>query len=168
MRKLPLKKGLFVLSIPLILYLGYKILLGVILIFYFVFGYINITGTRTHILYETDHQRLLNACRNLLDQGYYGHYDFTSKMDVNGPNIPPEVLELKPSYVVIDRSGVLKMEMTGGFSHLGVFAYRNDSNDPNVRYGNKKLLDGLWYYDDGYEGNTNFDKYIESLRPKKK
>jgi len=89
-------------------------------------------------------------------------------MDVNGPNIPPEVLELKPSYVVIDRSGVLKMEMTGGFSHLGVFAYRNDSNDPNVRYGNKKLLDGLWYYDDGYEGNTNFDKYIESLRPKKK
>ena len=31
-------------------------------------------------------------------------------------------------------------------------------------YGDRKLLDGLWYYDDGYKGDPNsFDKKIDRI-----
>jgi hypothetical protein len=65
--------------------------------------------------------------------------------------------------------------MLGGLDHFGVYAYPLDyEKQPHAskELGHKKLLDGLWYYDDGYHHCANqeefeeYDKYIESLRPK--
>jgi hypothetical protein len=42
--------------------------------------------------------------------------------------------------------------MHGGFDHFGVYAYPEDFKEPHdsFRYGDRKLIDGLWYYDEEY------------------
>ena len=88
--------------------------------------------------------------------------------------------ELKHStqtYAYINYNGRVILEMAGGLDHFGVYAYPEDFKKPphaSEELGHKKLLDGLWYFDDGYQYCSNpqefeeYDKYIESLRPKGK
>jgi len=60
--------------------------------------------------------------------------------------------------------------MLGGFGHLGALAYPEDFKEPwpNFKYGHKQLIPGLWYYDDGYDGNPKYDSKIEALLKKRK
>jgi hypothetical protein len=55
----------------------------------------------------------------------------------------------------------IKREM----SHFGVNIYPEDFKEPkgNFKYGDRELLPGLWYYDEGYLRNPEFDKIIEKL-----
>jgi hypothetical protein len=124
-------------------------------------------------LVQTDHQKLLTACRELLAEGHYGRYKVINSREPNSPVFPQAILSLKPTYVYIGDSGFVTVEMWGGMSHFGVRAFSEDftnayKEDKRINWGNKKLLDGLWYYDDGYENNPGFEKYIESLKPKTK
>ena len=79
---------------------------------------------------------------------------------------PKPILELAPTYVYIDEndSGRVMVEMHGGFDHFGVEAYAEDYKKPSYfEYREKELLPGLWYYDDGYIHNPEYDKRIDTL-----
>ncbi len=78
---------------------------------------------------------------------------------------PEPIPSLRPNHVTIDE-GRLKIEMMYmGWSSLGVFAYREGYPEypPPAKNGDRKLLDGLWYYDDGYLGDPGYDRYIGEL-----
>ena len=55
------------------------------------------------------------------------------------------------------------MEMMGGLDSFGVYAYPEGYEKPphTTALGDKKLINGLWYYDDGYNVNPEeYDKQI--------
>ena len=54
--------------------------------------------------------------------------------------------------------------MHGAYTHFGVFAYPEDFNEPfeGYKYGHRKLIDGLWYFDDEYD-YPEYDKKIDAL-----
>lgn len=84
---------------------------------------------------------------------------------------PKPILDLAPNYVNIDEDdcGRVMVEMLGGLSHFGVLAYTEDYQKASwAVYGDKELIPGLWYYDDGYEGNPRYQKKIDALLQKRK
>jgi len=130
---------------------------------------------RERILCKTDHQALLEACREVLNQG---DLDPGRKYKVRNAQHDPEVsqfpkpiLDLAPNYLLIeDIAGNLRLEMHGGTDHFGVRAYPKDFRKPfpSYEYADKELIPGLWYYDDGYNHNPEYDKKIDDLIQKYK
>ena len=58
------------------------------------------------------------------------------------------------------------IEMMGGMDHYGVSVYREDYSGTQFagfKYGDRELVPGLWYYDDGYDENPRYGKKIEGL-----
>jgi hypothetical protein len=79
---------------------------------------------------------------------------------------PQPILDLEPSVVCIgDTVEYVRLEMAGGTNHFGVRAYPENFQKPfsNFEYGDKELIPGLWYYDDGYNHNPEYGKKIEDL-----
>ena len=123
------------------------------------------------LLYKTDHKALLDACREVMDN----RSKYAKDPDVHGgdseddsypnpidPNLPPIIRQLGASYIVAEDAHV-RIELGGGFHHYGVNAYLEGAEGQ----GDKKLLDGLWYYDDGYRERPNYwERKLEGLRPK--
>ena len=128
---------------------------------------------RVRLLYRTDHESLLLACRELSKKKAAGilksqMYNILFDPHSEAAKFPTAILELEPNYVFIDNDGRIMIEMLGGLDHFGVNAYPEDyeKSSDMEKLGDKKLLDGLWYYDDGYLANPDdYDKQIESLRP---
>jgi hypothetical protein len=137
------------------------------------------------ILCDTDHQALLNAGREILskipkDRLNNPHADggiYSSSLNVpKGIQIPQAIKDLKSSYVVCYEvndsylSIYLSLEMHGGMDHFGVKIYPEDFKKPHdyFEYGDRELLPGLWYYDDGYLHNPEYDKRIDELIKKHK
>ena len=57
------------------------------------------------------------------------------------------------------------LEMHGGFVHFGFWAYSKSFKEPypNYKYGARQLIDGLWYYDDGYsDDNPRYKKKVDA------
>jgi hypothetical protein len=132
---------------------------------------------QVRLLCETDHKVLLEACRELsgraargdLKQG--GKYNVRRDRHPKASRFPQPILDLNPSYVYIDEndSGRVMVEMHGGLHHFGVQAYTEDYKKSSwAVYGDKELIPGLWYYDDGYLNNPEYDKPIEALLQKRK
>lgn len=131
---------------------------------------------RVRLLYKTDHQALLGACRELsrrvsvgdLKPGKYLLSGSSRRKEVS--QFPQPILDLGPINVFIDYDGRVMLEMAGGLDHFGVSAYPEDYKKPphTEKLGDKKLIPGLWYYDDGYRDNPEYEKIIEALRPKGK
>jgi len=125
---------------------------------------------RIRLLYRTDHATLLDACRKIIKdkrEGKWpeGRYNVSFRPHPDAAKLPETILKLKPTWLWINNERVM-IEMFGGLDHFGVYAFsKGFSEADQKKYGNKKLLDGLWYYDDGYRKATNYDQYIESLRP---
>ena len=117
-------------------------------------------------LLSTDHQALLGACRELSRQVASGGLK-------SGTYVAPEVLRfpepiptLRPNHVTIDRDGLVKIEMGTGRSPLGVCAYPEGypRYPPPFKYGDRRLLEGLWYYEDGYSTHPEaFDRKIDEI-----
>ena len=80
------------------------------------------------------------------------------------------ILDLAPNYVTIHTGGQVTIEMLGGTDHCGVQAYPEDYEKlvhRDFKFGDTKLLDGLWYYDQGYEiHGPQYENRVERLRPK--
>jgi hypothetical protein len=124
-----------------------------------------------NLLYKTDHKALLAACREVIhNRAKYGTNpnvhgaDTVDRFypDPCDPNMPAVVRALQPAYIVAEDSHV-RIELGGGFHHYGVYAYAGVTQGG----GDKKLLDGLWYYDDGFEEcPEEWEKKLEALRPK--
>ncbi|MGB2864639.1 MAG: hypothetical protein WBC05_15035 [Sedimentisphaerales bacterium] len=126
------------------------------------------------LLSETDHQTLLEACRKLsreIDQGnqlpryrYFVRHEPSPEIT----QFPKVILDLEPMFVDIWTDGRVVVGMSGGIHHYGVRAYPENYNKPNddFEFGDKKIIDGLWYYEDEY--NPKYDKWVESLLEKGK
>ncbi|UCF14683.1 MAG: hypothetical protein JSW59_14815 [Phycisphaerales bacterium] len=109
------------------------------------------------VLHRTDHESLLNACRSIMKDEYIGRYDLTgSDKHPDADKLPKEILALKPPRVVVFDDGRVIIVMLGGMSHWGVVAYAEDFKESYVDYvrGNKKLIDGLWFYSDFIDLNA--------------
>ena len=125
------------------------------------------------LLCETDFQALLNACRQLSNRVAAGElkpqqYNVRGKPHPESLRFPQSILDLEPTYVIIDAHGSVMIELHGGFLHYGVTAYPKDYKKPvGVVYGDKKLIDGLWYYDEDYKGDPEYQKKIEELLRKR-
>lgn len=139
---------------------------------------------RVLLLCETDHQALLKAGREILSQipknrlllnpppdeiRHLDNFKFVLPKEVQ---IPQAIRDLKPYVCLISHDDYLTVEMHGGWdhiqremSHFGVNIYPEDFKEPerNFKYGDRELLPGLWYYDEGYLRNPEFDKTIEKL-----
>ena len=129
------------------------------------------------LLCKTDHQALLDACRELSRRVVatgdlkHGKYYVRSDPHPDVAGFPQPILDLGPNYVFIDCDGRVMLEMMGGLNHFGVSAYPEDYKKPpfvGFKLGDKKLIDGLWYYNDGYEGNPRYQKKIDALIQKGK
>jgi hypothetical protein len=122
-----------------------------------------IRQARRRLLCQTDHQLLLEACRRLPERSEGGLYarDFPTAQE--WARLPEVIRALRPRHVAWGRDGVVKIEMSIGLSPLGVYAYPEDFEPPSdYKLGDRKLLDGLWYYDDAYYW-PEFDKTVEAM-----
>ena len=132
---------------------------------------------RVMLLCDTDHQALLKAGREILSEipkdRFHPHSDGGIDSGIfsvpEGIQIPQAIKDLKSGYVV-DYDGYLRIEMHGGMDHFGVKIYPEDFKKPRdyFEYGDRELLPGLWYYDDGYLHNPEYDKRIDELIEKHK
>jgi len=132
---------------------------------------------RIMLLCDTDHQALLKAGREILSKipkdRFHPHSDGGIDSGIfsvpEGIQIPQAIKDLKSGFVV-DYDGYLRIEMHGGMDHFGVKIYPEDYKKPRdyFEYGDRELLPGLWYYDDGYLNNPEYDKKIDELIEKHK
>ena len=128
------------------------------------------------LLCKTDHKDLLDACRELsrrvaTEDLKDGKYYVRSDPHPEVAGFPKPILDLGPNCVFIDCNGRVMLEMMGGLNHFGVSAYSEDYKKPpfvGFKLGDKKLIDGLWYYDEGYEGNPRYQKKIDAMLQKGK
>lgn len=128
-----------------------------------------------HLLCETDYQTLLRACRELSRRVTTGdlkpqQYNIRRDPHPEASRFPQPILDLEPTYVIINPDGRMMIELHGGFLHYGVIAYPEDYKEPgiNSKYGDKKLIDGLWYYNEDYEESPKYQKKIDKLIQKGK
>ena len=132
---------------------------------------------RVMLLCDTDHQALLKAGREILSKIPKDRLNpqpdgriFLGGFNVpKGIQIPQAIKDLK-SGCVVDYDGHLRIEMHGGMDHFGVKIYPEDFKKPDdyFEYVDRELLPGLWYYDDGYLNNPEYDKRIDELIEKHK
>lgn len=128
------------------------------------------------LLCKTNPQALLEACRELSKQVAAGElaprtYHVRSRKrlpEVSG--FPKLILDLSPRSISIDEDERVMLQMGGGFANFGVSAYPEDYKEPyrNFVYGNRKIIDGLWYRDAEYEGSPEYQRKIEALIQKGK
>ena len=172
-------------KIPLLV-VGWLVLIALTILFFYkpvrFFGSIIKESVKdrqrlVRLLSDTDHQALLEACREISKEVSAGNvtapnrYIVRYKPDPEISRFPQIVLDIEPLCIDIHSDGSVSLEMTGAFHHSGVTAYPENYEKPSehFRYGDIKLIDGLWYYDDGYHLNPEkYDKRIESLLEKGK
>ena len=128
---------------------------------------------RVLLLCDTNHQALLKAGREILNQAPKDRMNpqpdgIRVLGDIGVPSgveIPRAIQDLKPHVCLISLDGYLTLEMHGGMDHFGVRIYPEDYKEPDryFKYGDRELLPGLWYYDEGYINNPEYDKKIDKL-----
>jgi hypothetical protein len=131
-------------------------------------------GARERLLCETDYQAVLDAGRELLRR--FG--EEPAVYVVNGGHRSPEVsefpkaiLDLAPESIKVTGDGYLIIEMFGnGMDHCGAFLYAEgfEKANPGLRLGDRMLIPGLWYYDDGYTYDPRYDKEVDKLIAKRR
>jgi hypothetical protein len=131
---------------------------------------------QVRLLCETDHQALLGACRELsrrVARGDLkpGQYNISHDTHPDVARFPQIIIDLGPNLATIGNYGEVRLEMMGGLDRFGVSFYPDNYKKPpfvGFKLGDKKLIDGLWYYDDGYENNPRYHKKIDALLKKRK
>ncbi len=84
---------------------------------------------RDRLLSQTDHQALLEACRNLsreidLDDSLpWNRYFVRHKPSPEIKSFPKVILDTEPLYIEVFHDGRVGLEISGAFHHCGVRAY---------------------------------------------
>ncbi|MBC8472648.1 MAG: hypothetical protein H8D56_24550 [Planctomycetes bacterium] len=128
---------------------------------------------KVRLLSETDHQALLEACREISREIFAGNLPPTRYLIRPEPVpeislFPQLILDVEPMFIQTKSDGRVSVGMQGGWHHYGVTAYPEGFEKPSnsFKYGDKKIIDGLWYYEDGY--NPRYNKWIEKMIQKGK
>lgn len=124
-----------------------------------------VMAAKVRLLCETDHQVLLDACREFSRKHLNGELDTNDLL--RSTHLPEVVAALRPHDVVISPEGVVTICMYGGWWPLGVHAYPAGHPEPRFGYGDRQLLEGLWYFEDGYSTHPeDYDRRIDELLSK--
>ena len=127
---------------------------------------------RVRLLYETDHEALLKAGREILSNGPdprkyrpFGPIHIDGFPVPRGVPIPRVIRKLRPHAVLINFNGYLVLHMREGIENYGVKVYPEGFKTPGdpFRYGHRELLPGLWYYDYRYRHDPQYNKRIDAL-----
>jgi hypothetical protein len=133
---------------------------------------------RNHLFFETDYHELLVACRELLrrmpsDEMSRQYRIHLGKRDPETLTFPQVILDLEPALVNVSRSngGEVLIELFPGPEWFGVIACAEGSWGSEAR-GHVKLIDGLWYCDNGYrqedpDSVKRIDAMVEEGRRRK-
>ncbi len=128
---------------------------------------------RIRLLCRTDHLALLEGCQELSRQASAGK--LLTDMDYRFrpwpwpyrtvSRFPKAIRTLRPSSIYINEDGRVMVEMFGGLSHFGVYAYPEGYKKkyPEYKYGDRELIPNLWYYDDDYHKDPQFDEAITAI-----
>ena len=128
-------------------------------------------------LSKTDHQALLKAGREVLSQMPKMQNKTPDGSMVHGSveipeeiRLPQALRDLSARDIAVDSDGYMRIEMHGAFTHFGFRIYPEDFNAPadtgfKFEYGDRKIIDGLWYYDDGYyyPDGSSFPDYAKKV-----
>ena len=143
-----------------------------------IFGILLLNGCnakRRDLLCKADLNAIVLASRELLAKASAGEvmagpHEF--RREPHSPEIaefPQIIRELNPTRVVIEPDGYLTIQFGGGFDHFGLKVYSKDFKAPfaEFNYGSRKIIDGLWYYDDNYRDESprykrKIDRWIET------
>ena len=166
-------------ALGLLVAVALALLLCYLLPYLRIFGFIIMDGVKdrqrlVRLLSKTDHQALLEACREISKETSTGNlttpyrYKVRPKLDPEVSRFPQLVLDTEPLYIEIASDGRLSLEITGALHHCGVTAYPENYEKPNdnFKFGDKKIIDGLWYYEHGYDSKRG--KWVEALLEKGK
>jgi len=133
---------------------------------------------RVRLLCRTDHQALLQACREVLRRGSLeigrSYWIGGGQRRPEVSSLPKPILDLAPCAIRIEKilggEPVVHLVMGTSADYFGAYAYPEDYKAPFERfhYGDKQLVPGLWYCDEGYADNPGYDKRIEALLKKRK
>jgi len=125
------------------------------------------------LLCETDHEALLQACREVSQQAMAGEMksrSYRTRCFVfstpAAAKFPKPIRDLRPRHVMVGRDGHVRLEMFSGWSPFGVCAYPEgyEKRFPKAKYRDRKLIDGLWYYDVEYlHFPEEYDEAIDDL-----
>ena len=145
---------------------------------------------RAKLLYHTNHEELLRLCRQKLaaynksfndDKSSEHEIPKTSQASLDnsqeqvdfimpgepgfatGGDLPKriymKILDLNPTFVKISKR-YIDIEMCTGFYSISILAFPEGIEG----YGDLKLIDGLWYFDAGFDNNPGFSDYLEKLK----
>jgi hypothetical protein len=116
--------------------------------------------SRTWLLCRADHQALLEGGREILADVAkgnlkYGYYRVRHGCFANGVRLPQAIADLEPQRILVLEGNYLRIQVRGGgfIYHFGVNIYPEDFKEPFSGFprGDRKLIDGLWYFDDNYK-----------------
>jgi hypothetical protein len=142
----------------------------------FLVGSLSSQGSRVHLLCKINHKALLKAGREILQQAPKPTTrtpDGWSVVDLKpipeNMRLPQVISDLRPSSIMVHSYGYLVIVLHGGMDHFGVHIYPEDFNSPSrfFKYGDRKIIDGLWYLDEDYRFK-DYDKRIDALLKKNK
>lgn len=133
---------------------------------------------RSLLLYESDHQALLEACKELskqVDTGQLkpGYYTLYGTPDPETKQFPQPILDLEPLQVIIEKDGLVNIFMWPSVMYgLIVFPEKDEDSptEPKDNYEGWRieLIDGLWYYDEDFLKHPEHMKEVEELLKKRK
>jgi hypothetical protein len=125
--------------------------------------------SRTRLLCQTDYQVLLVACRDLLKQQKEDRVFVLDDPDASAAvqRFPKPLLDLAPRAIIVQPDERVIIQMVGGGlrSSLGIYAYVEgfEKANPHYPFGNRRLIEGLWYFDDQYNDDPSYDKVIDKI-----
>jgi hypothetical protein len=124
---------------------------------------------RMRLLCKTDHVALRFAGGELLRETgqesvtSHGHVLHGSSRRLDVSQSPLAIRRLSPRGIRIEEDR-LYIDFGGRTHNFGVIIYPADFNEPYPEYrgGDRKLVEGMWYYDDEYNTDPTHDEWVEA------